>query len=109
MNLPSPIRTYCEADGKPDGAAPMSAFAADAVVEDEGNTHRGYDAIEAWWRNAKARTQHIAEPIAISAKGELVEVRAKVSGNFPGSPAELTFSFRLSDGEDAIVRLGIGA
>ncbi len=107
MNLPSPIRTYFDADAKPDGDAPMSAFAPDAVVEDEGRTHRGPHAIEAWWRSAKAKTRHIAEPFRLKDHGGEVEVRAKVSGDFPGSPADLTFAFRLED--DAIVRLRIGA
>ena len=109
MNLPSPIRTYFEADGKPDAAAPMGAFATDAVVEDEGRSYRGCAAIESWWRKAKAQNQHVAEPIAIADRGDVTEVRAKVSGNFTGSPAELTFAFRLSDLEDAIVGLRIGA
>ncbi|GAB5378328.1 MAG: nuclear transport factor 2 family protein [Acuticoccus sp.] len=106
MKLPSPIETYFEADGKADGAAPMSAFAKDAVVEDEGKTYRGSDAIGKWWRAAKAKTEHTAEPFAIEQKGDVTEVQAKVAGNFPGSPANLTFAFRLAD--DAITRLRIG-
>ena len=107
MKLPSPIKKYFDADGKADGAAPMSAFAVDAVVEDEGNTYRGSDAIEQWWRAAKAKTAHTAAPFAIEEKGDVTEVQAKVAGNFPGSPANLTFSFRLAD--DAITRLRITA
>ena len=107
MKLPSPIRTYFDADGKPDGAAPIGAFAADAIVEDEGKTYRGHEAIAAWWRAAKAKTEHTAEPFDIADKNGATEVRAKVSGNFPGSPADLTFAFRLKD--DAIVGLRIGA
>lgn len=109
MDLPAPIRTYFDADASPDASAPMSAFAYYAVVEDEGRAHRGCDAIEAWWRNAKTKTRHIAEPFAIADKGDVTEVRAKVSGNFPGSPANLTFAFRLSEADDAIVGLRIGA
>ncbi|WP_108659905.1 nuclear transport factor 2 family protein [Acuticoccus kandeliae] len=109
MNLPAPIRAYFDADGKPDGTPPISAFAQDAVVEDENHTYRGREAIDAWWRKAKAENQHVAEPITIDDKGEVTEVRAKVSGIFPGSPAELTFAFRLSDREDAIVGLRITA
>jgi len=56
MNLPSPIRTYFDADGRPDGNAPMSAFAPDATVVDEGHAYRGLEAIETWWRKAKAKS-----------------------------------------------------
>ena len=87
MQLPAPIRTYFEADGQPHGDPPMSAFAVDAVVEDEGRTHRGYAAIEAWWRSAKLKTEHTAKPFEIKDRGDDVVVRAKVSGNFRGSPA----------------------
>lgn len=107
MNLPSPIQIYFDADGKTDGEAPMAAFAMDAVVEDEGKKHRGCDAIQSWWRDAKAKNQHRAKPFAIADEGDTIKVRARVSGNFAGSPADLTFAFRLKD--DAIVGLRIGA
>lgn len=107
MNLPSPIRTYFDADGRLDGNAPMSAFAPDATVVDEGHAYRGLEAIETWWRKAKAKSQYIARPIAITGQDEVTEVRATVSGSFPGSPADLTFAFRLKDG--LIVDLRIGA
>lgn len=106
-HLPPPIRAYFDADGQRDGEAPMRAFAADAVVHDEGRTYRGPKSIETWWRSAKAKTQHTAEPIAVVERGDVIDVRAIVAGNFPGSPAELTFLFRLKD--DAIVDLRIGA
>ena len=107
MNLPPPIRTYFDADGKSDGAAPLSAFTMDAVIEDENRTHRGHAAIEDWWRRAKAENQHIAKPFDLIVRDHVVEVQAEVSGNFAGSPATLTFTFRLND--DAIVDLRIGA
>jgi hypothetical protein len=40
-------------------------------------------------------------------EGDLARVAAKVSGNFPGSPVELTFAFRIEG--DQIAGLGIGA
>lgn len=109
MHMPSPIRAYFDADGRLDAGAPMDAFATNAVVQDEGHTYRGCEAIAAWWRKAKAENQHVAEPFAIEGKGDVTEVRAKVSGNFPGSPAELTFAFRLSEDDDAILGLRISA
>jgi len=109
MNLPSPIRTYFDADGTADASPPMRAFAVNAVVEDEGRTHRGCEAIDAWWREAKAKNRHVAEPVAITERDAVTEVRARVSGDFAGSPAELTFAFRLSPDQEAIVGLRIGA
>jgi hypothetical protein len=107
MKLPAPVQTYFDADKAAGDAAPIGAFAPDAVVKDEGKTHVGPDAIEAWWRAAKAQYQHTAEPYEILEKRGLTIVRAKVTGRFPGSPALLTFAFQLEDGR--IAALGIGA
>ena len=105
MNLPSPIQTYFEADQHHDGEAFIGAFARDAVVIDEGRTYTGHQAIEAWWRAAKAEFEYVVEPFEIDEKGDVTEVHGKVTGEFPGSPAKLTYAFRL-DG-DQISRLEI--
>ncbi|MFD0985926.1 nuclear transport factor 2 family protein [Methyloligella solikamskensis] len=107
MDLPPPIQTYLDADKKNDGEALIQAFAADAVVRDEGQTHVGRDAIEKWWRGAKAQYHHAVEPLDAVQNGDAVNVRAKVTGEFPGSPAVLVFAFRHRTGE--ITHLDIGA
>jgi len=106
MKLPAPVQTYFDADNSAGDAAPRSAFAPDAIVKDEGKTHVGRDAIEAWWRAAKAQYQHTAEPCGILEERGLTIVRAKVTGRFPGSPALLTFAFRLEDGQIAALEIG---
>lgn len=107
MNLPVPIDRYFHADKRGDSESVLQAFATDAVVKDEGRTHRGCEAIEAWWRAAKDEYQHSAEPLEWSEEHGEHRVRAMVTGNFPGSPAELTFAFRLKG--DRITSLEIGA
>ncbi|MEW5420821.1 nuclear transport factor 2 family protein [Amorphus sp. 3PC139-8] len=107
MNLPQPIETYFNADSRNDADAMLQAFGTDAVVRDEGKTHRGCQAIEAWWRAAKAQYQHVAEPLECTKEREEYRVRARVTGNFPGSPAVLTFAFRLE--HNWIARLEITA
>ncbi|MBL4918915.1 nuclear transport factor 2 family protein [Szabonella alba] len=102
MNLPAPIRTYFTAVAPQDGAAFAAAFAPDAIVHDEGATHRGPAEIEAWWKAAKAKYRHSAEPLELTeAEGKAV-IRARVSGDFPGSPAMLTFTFGLSGGSSGV-------
>ncbi|BDG74306.1 nuclear transport factor 2 family protein [Roseomonas fluvialis] len=101
MHLPLPIQRYFDADDRNDCEALLMAFAPDAVVTDEGRTHTGRQAIEAWWRDAKARAQHRNEPIAAVETGDTTEVRARVSGQFPGSPVTLTFAFLLKGGRIA--------
>jgi hypothetical protein len=97
MHLPTPVQAYFEQDSAPDGAAPLHAFAPDAVVRDEGKLHVGHDAIDAWWRAAKVKVRSYAEPREVCEQVEGVTVRAVVNGEFPGSPVVLTFDFRLND------------
>jgi len=106
MRLPTPIQTYFDADKAAGDGAPMAAFAPDAIVTDDGRTLVGHDAIAAWWRAAKDRYRHTAEPFKIRQEGGRTLVRARVSGRFPGSPAVLTYAFRLDDGRIAGLEIG---
>ncbi len=107
MQLPDPIQRFFDADttGSPNALA--AAFAADAVVRDEGNSYHGLQQIEAWWHAAKRKYDHHAVPFEVRDMDGLVQVRAVVTGNFPGSPATLTYRFDL-DG-DRIAALEITA
>src|SRR5687768_3262937 len=107
MQMPTPIQSYFDADQGRDAGALVAAFADDALVKDEGASHRGHAAIGAWWRDAKQQYEHGAEPFEVAAGEGGISVRATVSGNFPGSPATLTYRFRLEG--DRIAALEIGA
>lgn len=98
MTLPASIQAFFDADNGPvDGVFPVEAFAPDAVVTDEGQTYVGRDAITAWWRAAKAKSQHTTEPCGSREERGLNIVRARVTGQFPGSPVVLSFAFRLKE------------
>ena len=107
MTLPAALQAYFDADTAGADTAPLGAFAPQAVVRDEGRAHVGHDAIAAWWRAAKAQYRHTAEPLEATEDGGRTLVRARVTGDFPGSPADLTFAFRVEDG--LITGLEIGA
>lgn len=106
MDLPNAVQAYFHADAGADPDTIVRAFAADAVVEDEGARHHGREAIRAWWLAAKAKYRHVAEPVTAERQGDRVHVRATVRGDFPTSPAMLGFAFTL-DG-DHITHLRIG-
>lgn len=106
MYLASPIRTYFNARAPQDGDALAAAFTADAIVHDEGRSHRGPQAIRDWWLAAKAKYRHHAEPMEVAEAGGKIVVKAKVTGDFPGSPAVLSFAFGLDGGR--ICDLSIG-
>lgn len=98
LNLPEPIAAYFEAD-RCDSAAVARCFANDGVVVDEGRTHPGLAAIEAWKAAASARFSHIAEPFALEKQDRKYIVTSRVTGDFPGSPVDLRFVFTLERGK----------
>lgn len=95
MDLPLPIQSYFDADQQPDGRQLLRLFAPDAVVQDEGKSHRGHPAITDWWQRAKQKYDHHAVPFEVTSNDGSVSARAMVTGNFPSSPAALTYTFRL--------------
>jgi hypothetical protein len=106
MQLPEAVGTYFDADKSEQLDVLIDAFAERAVVKDEGKTYEGHDEIRGWWRHAKNKYHHVAEPISMIDEPSALAVRAKVTGDFPGSPAILKFSFALAEGK--IERLEIG-
>lgn len=106
LSLPAPIAAYFTADGA-GGDAVAACFTADAVVVDEGRTHRGREAIARWKADSSARYRYAADPVSIEADDARHIVTARVSGDFPGSPVDLRYAFTLAG--DGISRLEITA
>lgn len=106
MTLPAAVSTYFTARAPEDGAAFAAAFAPEAIVHDEGQRHQGGPAIRDWWLAAKAKYRHEAVPLEVTEAGGKTLVRARVTGDFPGSPAVLTFTFGLRDGRIAELAIG---
>ena len=102
MKLHPSIRAYFDADR----ATPLDAFTPDAIVADEGHQHFGHAAIDTWWRDVNAKYQAVAEPLEVNTKDDTHDVRAKVTGQFPGSPITLTFAFRLKNERIAALEIG---
>lgn len=104
LTLPEPIAAYFEAD-KRDADAVVRCFTAHAVVKDEGQTHSGIDAIEAWKTAASAKYSYTCEPFALEQKDGRHIVTSRLTGNFPGSPLDLRFAFRLERGKIAFLEI----
>jgi len=95
--LPEPIAAYFAADQRgPDAIA--RCFTTQAVVKDEGRTYAGLDSIKAWKAAATAAYAYTSEPFAIEQQNGFHVVRSRVTGNFPGSPVDLRYRFRLERG-----------
>jgi hypothetical protein len=93
--LPTAIERYLQADASTDENLFAECFAADAEVRDERQTIRGLEAIKDWKRDAKKKYQYQVEPLSASQDGDTVSLTARLTGNFPGSPVELTYDFVL--------------
>lgn len=104
FELPAPIASYF-ANETTDPQAVARCFAEDALVVDERHEHRGRAAIAAWNADARAKFSFTTDLLAAETDGTRATVRAKVTGNFPGSPIELRFRFTLAG--DLIARLEI--
>ena len=94
LNLPKPIAAYFTAD-KGDAEAVSQCFTDNAVVKDEGHTYNGRAAIKQWREEAAAKYEYTSEPFACEEKGGKLVVTSRLTGNFPGSPADLRFFFEL--------------
>ena len=106
IDLPEPVAVYIAAENRGDPELLEQCFAADAVVRDEGKTIQGLRAIKQWKAETKKKYRHTVEPLAIVRKGDKTVLTNRLTGNFPGSPIELQFVFKL-DG-DKIASLEIG-
>jgi ketosteroid isomerase-like protein len=97
VQLPQPIARYFAAD-RADPDAVADCFTENAVVVDESHTYTGREAIRRWKAAATARYQYTSTPIASELQGEKTVITSRLTGNFPGSPVDLRYSFRL-DGD----------
>ena len=106
MHLPPAIDLYVKAENAGDVESLSECFAPDAVVRDERHTYEGLAAIKEWKADTKKKYNHTVEPLALARKDDKIIVTSRLAGNFPGSPIELRFVFKL-DG-DKIASLEIG-
>ena len=94
--LPEPIAAYFAAEHSPEALA--RCFTSQAVMKDDGHTYTGVDAIKAFMAEASEKYSATTVPFALEREDGLQIVSAKVTGNFPGSPINLSYRFRLERG-----------
>lgn len=106
IRLPDSITTFFEVSNGAEASALEQCFTGDAVVQDENHTHQGLEAIRAWLREAQHKYAYTVEPLDVAEQDSIVKVRAKVAGNFPGSPVELDHVFRIAGGRIEFLEIG---
>jgi SnoaL-like protein len=96
-------RRYFDLARSEDREAYFAQFTDDAVVEDDGRTHRGIDEIRAWRTAVPDVTYDVTE---VAPEGDGFVATAEISGAFPGSPVTLRFHFaEVVDGSIAALRI----
>ena len=91
--LPKPIAAYISESNAHNAHDAALPFTEDAVVRDEGRDNKGIAAIRAWKAETVKKYRPIVEVLGVEEAGGRTIVRAKVSGNFAGSPVELSYAF----------------
>jgi hypothetical protein len=89
-SLPESLSRYFDAQNDRNVDEMTDCFAPDAIVRDEGQTYVGRDAIRAWKLDTIARYGVTVRPLSSTEKADGLTVFARVSGNFLGSPADLS-------------------
>lgn len=94
ISLPQPIEDYFNADA--DGVDTVGqCFTENAVVRDEGRTYIGAAAIRHWKAGVSEKYVYTSTPFACTDADGSYLVMSHVNGNFPGSPVDLRYVFRL--------------
>ena len=75
-----------------------------ALSTTRGGIH-GRDSIRQWKQAADVNYRYVLQTVNVQTFGDLVTVRARLTGEFPGSPVELDHIFKLSN--DKIASLEI--
>ena len=96
LDVPDAVAEYLAAEGAKDADALSRCFTEDGTVHDEGQDYLGCDSIRQWKLTADAKYQYVFQTINVQTVGDRVTVRARLTGEFPGSPVELDHIFKLS-------------
>ncbi|MFC5372245.1 nuclear transport factor 2 family protein [Brevundimonas faecalis] len=104
--LPAAISAYFDALNTGRAGDASRQFRPDGVVRDESRTHVGHEAIRGWAEDALKRYRMKSQVLEFTAEGEGCIVKARVSGDFAGSPLDFTYRFELAN--DGVKMLEIG-
>jgi Domain of unknown function (DUF4440) len=105
-DLPDAIIRYFEADARCDTDALLALFSEEAIVIDEGEAHSGIGGIRSWREEVTSKYEYTTEVVDAQRPSENEYVlTGRLTGNFPGGTADLTWRFTLEG--DHISRLHI--
>ena len=94
-NVPEVVAAYLAAEEAKDADALSRCFTEDGTVHDEGRDYRGRDSIRQWKQEVDMKYRYVLQTVNAQTHGDKVTVRARLTGEFPGSPVELDHIFKL--------------
>lgn len=106
LRLSPLLEAFVAATNNHDSAALAACFVADAIVHDEGTTHRGHAAIRAWFEDVVRKYRFTIIVTDVETTYDETVLTTQVTGNFPGSPIELRYCLNI--GDEKIRGLSIG-
>ena len=95
------IEAYVRSESDDGTDALEQVFSATAVVKDEGRLIEGIDAIKKWKQETKQKYRYTVDPL-----GSRAIMTARLTGNFPGSPIVVNYTFGLQDGNIQSLEIG---
>jgi hypothetical protein len=99
LQLPVAIERYIQIANSGTPEAVPECFAADAIVRDEGQSYEGVAAIKHWMAATKKKYGHTVTPLELADHGGQSVLKARLVGNFPGSPITVNINFVLAGGK----------
>jgi ketosteroid isomerase-like protein len=105
LKLPESLAEYFAAANTDDSDHIAACFAEDAVVRDEGRDIHGRSAVRTWAEETRRKYRFRAEVLAVEAAADRTIVTAHLTGDFPGSPVDLRYRFKLDGREIAALEI----
>src|SRR5689334_21768858 len=99
LKLAPAITDFFSAEDRKDRDALAHCFADGAIVRDEGRSIQGHAPIQEWQLETKKKYRHTTKPLASVQRDGKIVVTARLTGDFPGSPADLQFAFEVEAGK----------
>ena len=93
------VTAYVRAMNCHDTAALTECFTFDAIVQDEGKSHKGHEAIAAWAKEAFEAYRPQLDIKHVGMSDHHAVISGIVSGSFEGSPVELHHFLETQEGK----------
>ena len=99
LQIPDVVAAYIAAEQIKDAHALASCFSDEGVVHDESHNHCGHAEIQRWKEEADMKYSYTSEPLESSTNENVVTIRSRLTGSFPGSAVELSQVFVIANGK----------